>query len=965
MKRPRFHNPGSSTVAARVEPEPSERGRLSHPAIAPTLALLLGLALAAAVSRWGPAPDSLLVPLPGALASWLSQGEHTEAILTQPAALWLMPLAVVPFLLVVVRRSLVDAPRPQIALQLLARLLVLMATALALSQPSLRSPIRGKTVVFAIDTSDSIDDAQLAQATELVQQGLTQQSDEEAAGLDREDRTRLALLTYAGQARVVDLDPETPVNDLVSRHEGDRLASNHAGALRLAAALVDPQTEGRVVLVTDAGGSLAEREDLQVAARELQARGIDLHVRRFEPQARDDLLVEAVHLPDEMRLGETFEIAIDVASTTATTLTLHLHKNGAPNPLEPHKEVELRGGRQQIKMQARVTEAGPVVFTARFDSQAVPAELNRRAGNDEASVVGEVRGRPRILLAGVGGDQHLASALKVDHLDVDVVGGSAVPESFEELRAYDLVIFSDLPAGAVSTPAREALNRYVRDHGGGFIMIGGENSYGLGGWGRTSVEGLLPVRFEGERQREQPKLALVLVIDKSGSMSSEDKLDLVKEAARATARTLDPTDELGVIAFDSRPHVLVRLQPASNRIRISADIRRLSSGGGTNALPALREAYLQLAGSNALVKHVILLSDGQSPENGLSALLGDMRDAEITVSTVGVGAGAGKDLLRRVASRGRGRYYFSVDGTDVPRIFSRETKEATRNAVLEQSLLPRVAKNVQALRGIDFAGAPGLRGIVPVKPKGMTETLLRTHQGEPLLVRGRRGLGRTAAFASDAKARWAAPWLAWGGFAKLWSQVARDTMRQGATLLGGATIAVRPGSQEGSFRAVVDVESPQGFANDLRGVVQVVDPSIPQGEPGHTTEVPLELTAPGRYEAEIHGVLAGQRLLTAKLYDHSQSPERLAAEAVSQVAVPYPPELLPEASSSGVGTLASLTAASTDGPIDETLQAPGDPDGRERSKPLWPYVLWGLMVPLLVLDLLLRRISLGVRPLSV
>jgi hypothetical protein len=525
-------------------------------------------------------------------------------------------------------------------------------------------------------------------------------------------------------------------------------------------------------------------------------------------------------------------------------------------------------------------------------------------------------------------------------------------------------VFSDLPARAVGTQARDALDVYVREHGGGFVMIGGENSFGLGGWGGSVIERLLPVRFEGERQREQPKLALVLAIDKSGSMSSEDKLDLVKEAAGATARTLDPTDELGVIAFDSRPHVLVRLQPAANRIRIAADIRRLSSGGGTNALPALREAYLQLAGSNALIKHVILLSDGQSPENGINALLGDMLDADITVSTVGVGAGAGKDLLRRIANRGRGRFYFSQDGTDVPRIFSRETREVTRNTAVEQALFPRVSKNVQALRGIDFSGAPGLRGMVPIKPKPMTETLLRTHLGEPLLVRGRRDLGRTAAFASDAKARWASRWLAWSGFAKLWSQTARDTMRQGATLLGGATIEVTPATDEGAYRVVVDVEAPEGFANDLTGEVEILDPAVAEDAPSRTTSIALELSAPGRYEAEIRGVRAGQRLVTARLFDQSQEPRRLAAEAVSQVSVPYPAELLPDQLKPRHEALVQLAAGTTEGSLEPVLATPGDPDGRMRSKPLWPYVLWALLVPLLILDLMLRRVTLGTRRLT-
>ena len=149
----------------------------------------------------------------------------------------------------------------------------------------------------------------------------------------------------------------------------------------------------------------------------------------------------------------------------------------------------------------------------------------------------------------------------------------------------------------------------------------------------------------------------------------------------------------------------------------------------------------------------------------------------------------------------RDSYYFSQDGTDVPRIFSRETREVTRNAVVERDLFARVAKSAQVLRGIDFDRAPGLGGVIPLKTKPLAELLLRTHVGDPLLVRGRRGLGRTAAFASDAKPRWAHRWIGWDGFPKFWSQVARDLMRQGAASLGGASLRITPGADEGSFRA--------------------------------------------------------------------------------------------------------------------------------------------------------------------
>ena len=921
--------------------------------------LAVGLAAAAALHRFGPDVPVLLFTLPGWLAERLSEAGDRTLVLARPAVLWLVPVAALPFLVAVARRSLVDLPVWQVVLQLVARLSLLLALALALAAPSLQAPRRGKSLVVAVDVSASVDEGQLAAFTAIVRDAMKAAAGETG---ERDDRARLRLVTYASRAQAVPLAEGGEAATIeLSREPGGGLASDHAGALRLAEALLDPDTEGRVLLVTDGAASVAERTDLVATAEALARRGVALHTRTAAPAARGDVLVAGVHLPGELRVGQTFDVVIDLWASAPRSLKLFVDKDGAANPLTPSVDVQLRGGPQQVKVPVRANAPGPIVIAARLDAGALAPEDNRTTDNDRAAGVGEVRGRPRVLLVGEGDPSGaLPRALRADHLQVDAEAASAIPAAAEGLAPYDLVVLSDVPSRHVSGAQQQAIARYVQE-GGGFVMIGGENAFGVGGWAGTTIEELLPVRFEGERQREQPTLALVLVIDKSGSMSSEDRLDLVKEAARATASTLDPTDEIGVIAFDSRPITLVRLQPAANRIRIAGDIRRLTAGGGTNALPALRESYLQLAGSKALVKHVILLSDGQSPENGVSALITDMRDADITVSAVGVGAGAGKDFLARVAERGRGRYYFSQDGTDVPRIFSRETREVTRNAVVERDLHPRVAKAAQLLRGIDFDRAPGLAGIIPLKVKPLGELILRTHLGDPLLVRGRRGLGRTAAFASDAKPRWAHRWIAWDGFAKFWAQVARDLMRQGAGSVGGASLRVTPGADEGSFRAVIDVEPgpDAAFLNELRGEIEVVDPSLAPGSEGHTVKLPAQLTAPGRYEATIVGVKAGQRLVRAKLHDDGTTPPRLAAEATGQVGVPYPSELLPDQLGADAAWLATLAPAGTHaGQVDELVTTPGAPQGT-RTRPVWPEVLWALALPLLIFDLLLRRVALG------
>jgi hypothetical protein len=202
--------------------------------------------------------------------------------------------------------------------------------------------------------------------------------------------------------------------------------------------------------------------------------------------------------------------------------------------------------------------------------------------------------------------------------------------------------------------------------------------------------------------------------------------------------------------------------------------------------------------------------------------------------------------------------------------------------------------------------------------------------------------------------------VGWNGYAKLWSQIARDTMRQGATLLGGAEIDITPAADTGAWRVVVDVDAPQGFANDLVGEIEILDPALAEEDAGRVRTEVLSLTAPGRYEAEIRDVTSGQRVIKAKLYDDGQDPKRLTAEAVSSVSVPYPAELSPDQLAARPELLAELTDEGTDtGSVSAVLQDAGEARGRTRVEPLWPLVLWGLLLPLVGLDILLRRVSFG------
>ena len=110
-----------------------------------------------------------------------------------------------------------------------------------------------------------------------------------------------------------------------------------------------------------------------------------------------------------------------------------------------------------------------------------------------------------------------------------------LPSDIEEFEAFDLVVFSEAPAADFSDGQMKTLETWVKNFGGAFLMLGGEESFGAGGYFRTSVAGLLPVRIEREEREETPVVALLVILDRSGSMSApaggQTKIALANEGA--------------------------------------------------------------------------------------------------------------------------------------------------------------------------------------------------------------------------------------------------------------------------------------------------------------------------------------------------------------------------------------------------------------------------------------------------
>ena len=172
----------------------------------------------------------------------------------------------------------------------------------------------------------------------------------------------------------------------------------------------------------------------------------------------------------------------------------------------------------------------------RYQVELRPA-LDSLPNNNVASGFTVVYGPPQVLIAEgqVGEAQPLARALQAADVAVDVVSAENLPGDLPTLSSYDAIILVGVAADRLPAEAMEALPLYVRDLGRGLVMVGGEESFGAGGYLRSPLEAALPVDMDVRNRNREPNVALVMAVDKSGSMGRchcDDPNSRVEQAAQ-------------------------------------------------------------------------------------------------------------------------------------------------------------------------------------------------------------------------------------------------------------------------------------------------------------------------------------------------------------------------------------------------------------------------------------------------
>jgi Ca-activated chloride channel family protein len=714
------------------------------------------------------------------------------------------------------RRSVALFKPSRRRLSLLLRGLIVGLVVFALADPRWLQPTERQHVLWLVDVSRSVGEEGVKKAEAFITE----------ANHGGEIASQ-SIAAFAGEAQLV------PTKEALRGLKPDLLDDTEtdiAHALAFSDATFPPGYNKTLVLFSD---GVETEGSLTREIEDLRARNIRVHTVLVAPPDNPEVLVRSVSAPRMVEENEPFRVTTEIVSNREQTAQFDLYRNAVKAGTE---QVQLHKGVNRFETTQSVSDTRLVEFSAQ-----IRAPQDTVMDNNQASTVVQSRGKSRILLLSDKPElsHYLVDALGQEDVVLDVRPASGAPNDFADLQSYDLVIIDNVPATDLSTAQMKLLASYVRDFGGGLIMLGGDQSFGLGGYFRTPIEDILPVRCDFQKEKENPSLGLMLILDRSGSMTGP-KIEMAKAAAKAAVELLSPQDYVGVIAFDSQAYWVSELGSAADKGAVEDKIAGIQPGGGTNIAPGMEMAYEALSACPAKIKHVVLMTDGVSVPGPFYELTTKMAGDQMTVSTVGVGSDADQNLLQQIAQWGNGRFYFTDDPQDIPQIFARETMTASKSTLQETPFQVKMVRPADFLAGVPLETAPYLLGQVLVKDKPTSELWLTSERGDPLLVTWRYGLGQTAAFTSDARNRWAVEWLRWEGFGKFWAQLTRKLRRPAALKNYPVTIT----REAHGFRLQLDAIDERGeFISDLEGDVVVVAPD------GTQKKVSLELSAPGQLEA--------------------------------------------------------------------------------------------------------------------
>jgi Ca-activated chloride channel homolog len=577
----------------------------------------------------------------------------------------------------------------------------------------------------------------------------------------------------------------------------------------------------------------------------------------------DNIAVKRLVIPNQGKSGEAVNLRVVLENQSEGEVegTLTLTRNNQSLKAE---SIKLKPGSQIYTYQTTLPDNPVTSYRAQFTPRQAGFDINLADNQAVAWVAVKTKAKVLLLNGQSSGGRYLEEILKRQGFEVTSHNADSPPSP----AGYGIVIFNNVDRSKFSPNYLAAIERHTAQ-GNGFLMLGSDPSFSPGSYSRTPIEAVLPVEPR-EPKREEKNRAVVLVIDKSGSMREENRILYAQEAAKAVARQLKDNDLLGIIGFDVTPFVVVPLEPVGKlRGLIDAQINRLKPGGQTYFYPALIEAKRQIERANAARKHVILLSDGETrgTQGELIDLVTVMKnEMKVTVSAIAIGAEADIRIMKRISQYGGGLFHQTIDPTSLPQIVLAQLQDTPpEDPKAERELIPVQERGSEVLGGFSVRPYPRLLGYMDTELKRgahLDLMLPRDDRKIPILASWRYEKGRSAAFTTDLEGRWTKNWIQWSALQTFWDKVLswlRPNDEHDSIPLHEARVGLSANRPFLDLFVYDDISADSQFRFSVNGKESKTEGVLQKIAAGHY-QVALPLTVPGDYRVELTEERRGRRV---------------------------------------------------------------------------------------------------------
>ena len=642
-------------------------------------------------------------------------------------------------------------PLPARGLKIL-RAVIFLLVVLALAQLAIKLPDRAGTVIVVADRSESMPGNSAASEKEII--GLLHKS--------MGPRDQLGVVAF-GRAAVVEQSPQRgEFGGFAAQVGADHSSLNDA--IESALSLIPPDGGGRVLVLSD--GKWTGKDPAAAAAR-AAGRGVSVDYRLLARPQVGDVAIQSFLTPQSVQPGQAFVLSAWVQSPTEQEIQYQLRRG---DEIISSGSKQISAGRTRLMFRDRAMTAGVNEYTVTIQGakdDSIPENNSARA------LVGVEGSRPLLVVSSAGENSGLVKLLRGGAIEVVGKTPAQCKWSLEELSQFSAVLIENVPAGQIGMSGMETLASWVEETGSGLAMTGGQKSYGPGGYFKSPLERVMPVSMEMRREHRKLSVAVVVALDRSGSMSmpaggGRIKMDLADLGTVQVLDLLSPMDEIGVFAVDTTPHEIVPLDTVEKNQSYRSQILAIGSqGGGIYIYEALVASARMIQSAKAQTKHIVLFADAADSEQSMhyEEIVDKLREADVTISVIGLGTDHDVDanLLKDIARRGGGECYFSDNPDEIPRIFAQDTFTIARSTFIDQPAPFEITAGYSILGASPVSAPPPLGGynLCYIRPQANLAAITSDEYKAPVVASWNAGNGRVLCYLGEADGKFSGDFAKW------------------------------------------------------------------------------------------------------------------------------------------------------------------------------------------------------------